>query len=181
MNKQKWTKLLGQLDVVTRQGRIKPVDKKALDQFEKETGVALPSSYRSYCMVFGAGQLADDLNIAVPGYAGAVKTYSLQYLTQSQIELADQLGSSGANADQFSRSIFFATNMVGAKHFFDPSAPTGDSGNEYAVYTVFRDGECQRTAENFWELITVFYLGQRPNLLFADEEPAEAVFRPVNK
>ena len=141
MTEQDWKALLANLNIITNGDTLNPVNNEVLETFEKEQGVKLPSSYRSFCNVFGAGQIANLFNIAVPGYSGRSPTYSTKYLSESQIELADQYAELGVDSVQLKRGIFFCLDIIGSNHFFDPEDATNNKKPEYAVYTLFRSGE----------------------------------------
>ncbi|QDT39961.1 hypothetical protein Pan241w_00140 [Gimesia alba] len=161
MSEQDWKALLANLNIITNGDKVTPVSTETLVTFERKQGIKLPSSYRSYCRVFGAGQFANLFNIAIPGYSGRSPTYSVEYLSNSQIELADQLAELGTDASQIKRSIFFSFDLIGSNHFFDPEDITDKHKTEYAVYTLFRNCDVQRSAIYFWEFITLSCLGNK--------------------
>ena len=177
----KWTKLLSNLETITTQGEVSPVDSLALDEFEAEYGKKLPSSYREFCMVFGAGQLGNHFNIAVPGYRGSAVTFDVQHLTRSQIALADQFAELGVDPTQVKRGLFFALDSDGSNHFFDTDKVYGKRRHEYAIYTLFRDCRLKRTADTFWQFVNDFCLGDQRGELIETQRPVERVFRPVSK
>lgn len=180
MTQQDWKALLTNLKIITNGDKVTPVDYKILDTFEKDQGVKLPSSYRTYCHMFGAGQIANLFNIAVPGYSGQTPPYSTEYLSKSQIDLADQYAELGVDSTQLKRSIFFCFDIIGSNHFFDPEDVIDNKNSEYAVFTLFRSGEIQRSANDFWEFITVFCLGDKCNKLIIDVDSPDQVFRPMS-
>jgi len=180
MTKTQWKQLLKKLDVKNDMGDLSPVTQAALDTFENDCGIRLPSTYRSFCRVFGAGEFGREFLIAVPGFKGESKTNSLQGL--------QELSHAGLEYDEYSpdpqqhaRGVFFAFDILGSKYFFDPEDISDARKNEYAVYTLFRDWEVQRTADNFWQFVTECCLGERHDELIESEEPPEQVFRPVGK
>ncbi len=67
MDETAWRELLGTLTV---QRPLVPANDKQLDQYELQSGLRLPASYRSFCRVFGPGVLGDWYDFAVPGYTG---------------------------------------------------------------------------------------------------------------
>ena len=180
MTKSKWKQLLKTLKTDSLMGELSPVDKAALDSFESTVGVKLPSSYRLFCSVFGAGEFARAVGIAAPGFQGKSTKYSLerlQSLAKEDLEYEEYSPDPGQHA----RSVFFANDIVGSMYFFDPYDITDVSKNEYGVYRLFRDWEVQRIADDFWIFVTNMILGEQHKKLFEDEEPPELIFRPVSK
>ncbi|WP_417385197.1 SMI1/KNR4 family protein [Gimesia sp.] len=180
MTQAHWKHLLERLQIDSDRNDIKPVDQLSLSKFESTSGLKLPFSFRSYCRVFGAGQIGNLFNIAVPGYSGGSLTYSVEYLSKSQIDLAYQFAELGVDAAQIKRSIFFSLDIIGSNHFFDPLEITNSIKNEYAVFTLFRSCEVQRSAENFQEFLTEYCLGNKCSSLIKDIRIPDQVFRPVS-
>lgn len=185
MNTKSWLNLLSELNVESSVGGLAATDAAAIEKFEHEKGVRLPESYRDYCQVFGPGQLANAFNISVPGFEGETETYSLAFLTDSQVELAEQYGEADADVEQLKRSIFFCIDNSGSIHFFDPATGTEVSPEEYSVFTLFRNYEVEKTASDFNEFIFQCCLGdKRDYILGVDEDDEDAgnvpmIFRPV--
>lgn len=180
MTTSQWKKVLAALEVDTLMGESSPVEASALDQFETQAGVALPVSYRSYCSVFGAGELGRLVEIAVPNYPGEAVKYSLEWLQ----ELAqDDLEYDEYSPDpaQHARSVFFANDITGAMYFFDPDDVTAPKENEYGVYRLLSDFEVYRVADDFGAFVTEVVLGGQYELLVDDEESPEQIFRPVSR
>lgn len=180
MTPSKWKKLLKELEIETTMGAIAPVDKVVLDSCENDLGGKLPSSYRSFCSVFGAGEFAREFRIAVPGFEGESETYSLlglQKLSHEGLEYDEY----SPDPEQHARSVFFAVDILRSKYFLDPNDTTDASKNEYGVYVLFRDWEVRRIADNFWGFVTELCLGERHKELIDSGGPPEQVFRPVSK
>jgi SMI1 / KNR4 family (SUKH-1) len=178
VTRKQWADLLGSLEVNYRMGRppLTPAAQGDIEAFERARGVPLPRSYREYCAVFGAGEVALRFKIAVPGFKGDATAFSLEDL--------DKVAHEGLDYEEYSRDprqhergIFFCTDTVRSYHFFDP-ADADPAGEEYAVYTLFSDFEVERTADNFWEFVTGCCLGDRWEQLVKGGPP-ERVFMPV--
>ena len=177
MNEKHWQDLLKRLKIEYGLA-LRPVATKDLDAFEKKRGIKLPRSYRTFCTVFGVGDFGGDeqFSIAVPGYKGNARIYSLEYYDQICHELEYQEYSQ--NPEQHKRGLFFASDIVRSYHFFDPAEVTDSKNNEYAVYTLFSDFQVRRTADNFWLFVTECCLGDKHEQLVKDMPPKQA-FRPV--
>jgi hypothetical protein len=179
MTKKNWQELLKRLEIDTALGSLQPVDPKDLDSFEAKRGVKLPRSYRKYCEVFGAGEFGRQFKIAVPGYQGpAAEVFSLDELNQMAIE-GQEYDVYSKDAEQHKRGIFFCLDILGSFHFFDPAEVTDRVRHEYAIYTVFRDFELKRIADNFWEFITAVCLSKRHSKLVRISPPQQ-LFMPIN-
>lgn len=186
MTDAKWRTVLKRLEIVNGEDGLHTVDSDLLKSAESSLHIKLPDSYRSFCRVFGVGSFGTgDFNIAVPGYNGKTKTYSLEYLTNSQREFAGQLGDLGLDPDQITRGIFFAIDMSRTNHFFDPEDVTNSKKNEYAVFSLYRNYEIERTFDNFWDFVTKGCLGERRNYLLALEdeegESPQQTFQPITE
>lgn len=179
MTKQKWQSLLKTLEVDNAMGKRKSLTAKALNAFEKKCEVALPASYRAYCEVFGAGELGKQFKIAVPGYKGKATTYSLEYLDGTMAHSGLEYRHYSKDPDQHERGIFFCIDIVRSYHFFDPLEVTDQNQPEYAVYTLLSDFRLRRTADNFWQFVTEFCLGEKHKKIIRSPKP-EQVFMPVS-
>lgn len=180
MDKPQWKALLKTLRVETLMGKITPVDESALKSFEKGSGVALPASYRSFCSVFGAGELGKDFYISAPGVHHTLSTWSLQRL-QKQAQVGLDYFEYSPDPQQHARGVFFCTDILTRKYFFDPEDVQNARGHEYAVYCLSRDWEVKRVCDGFGQFVTDFCVGSRHNELFEDEQPVQQLFRPVSK
>jgi hypothetical protein len=177
MTKKNWQQLLRRLEINTRMGELPSVNPTKLNAFEGKHGVKLPHSYRSYCEVFGPGEFGERFKIAVPGYKGKAAAFSLERLNSMATEGQDYDVYS-KDPEQHKRGIFFSLDILGSFHFFDPAEVTDRRRHEYAVYTVFRSFELQRTADNYWQFITDFCLGDKYHLLVKGSAPPQ-LFMPV--
>lgn len=174
-----WQELLARVEVDTGVGQLNPVGEIALNGFESKRGLKLPNSYRSYCMVFGAGIFSDAVKIATPGYKGQVHV--------CQIEQLEEMGHEGLeyeeyspNPEQHKRAIFFAFDMFRSYHFFDPAEITDRANNEYAIYTLFDSWEVKRIADNFWMFVTDVCLGSKSSVIYGESSMRPfQVFGPV--
>jgi hypothetical protein len=176
MTKTNWRQLQKRLEINTRLGEVTPVNPTKLIAFERKHGIKLPQSYRTYCEVFGAGEFAMRFKIAVPGYKRHATTFSLDSLNKMAIE-GQEFDVYSKDPEQHKRGIFFCLDILGSFHFFDPAEVTDRRRHEYAIYTVFRDFDLQRTAENYWQFITDCCLGDKHNLLIKGSP--KQLFLPV--
>lgn len=176
MSKAVWRQLQAELAIEPSAKDIRPVTPAKLDAFEKKHG-PLPTSYRTFCEVFGAGQIGNLFSIAVPGYQGKARTFDLEHLNQMAHD-GQEYKAYSKDPAQHARGLFFCIDLTNSFHFFDPEEVTDSRRHECAVYTVFRDYELKRAADNFGEFITLCCLGRkRPQ--FIKGVPTEHRFRPV--
>jgi hypothetical protein len=182
--KKNWQKLLDRLEVLSpsgrrsRSGQLSPVASADLDHFELSRGLKLPQSYRMYCELFGPGEFAEEVRIAVPAYRGRAMAFSLEHIDKAAHEGMD-FEEYSRNPDQHKRALFFATGIARSYHFFDPEDVTHGKSNEYAVYTLFKNFKLQRTADDFWLFVAQCCLGERHNQILDDEAPRQA-FMPAS-
>jgi len=141
-----WQELLGLLKV---SGKIRASHERELNTNEKAQGYHLPASYRSYCLVFGPGILADWYTIAVPGYDGRYKTeFDLTAKTDMYRKFVET-NQYSPDPDQFSRAMVFGNDSAGALYYWDPLEITDPSMKECAVYALFRDFTLERLSDTF--------------------------------
>ncbi len=178
MTKKEWETLLGRLEINTRTGKLKPVQPQKLDGFESLFQVKLPLSYRGYCEAFGTGELGMQFQIAVPGYEGSARHYSLEFL-QDLAHAGIEYELYSKDPEQHRRGIFFGLDIGGWYFFFDPADITDRERHEYAVYHLSPAlDRLERTGTNFAEFITEYCLGAKHDQLISDL-PAEQLFLPV--
>lgn len=165
-----WKELLGKLQI---QGTIVPVDSDVIETFESEQKIQLPQSYKEFCVLFGAGEFGKEFPIAVPGFPkDKGKRYSLEHLQRLGKDYQEYQEYS-TDPKQHERGVFFSLDITGSFHFFDPNEVTDVANNEYAVYSVFRSFELQRSADNFWDFITQCCLGSKHNTLIGGDAPPQ--------
>lgn len=176
MSERHWRKMLAGLNVL---GKVIPTPEAQLDAFEEHSGLRLPKSYRSYCSVFGPGQLADWYLIATPGFvanpASLIGFYDLEATNQTFHDGLDWREYSSA-PEQFERALIFASDGTGAVFFWDPAEVTSKAGHEYAVYATFRDWSLQRLCDRFDGFIDICL--QRGEVQIY-QDPPKLEFRPA--
>ena len=154
---KKWASLLDSIEINERMGKLAPAPIERLDACEVELGIKLPPSYRDYCSVFGAGQFGNEYRVAVPGYTGKFRMFSLGEFNEgahSKIEYEAY----SKDPEQHRRGIFFAFDMLERAHFFFDPNERKPRTHEYAVYKLESDYELSRVAVNYWELVTRVFL-----------------------
>jgi hypothetical protein len=144
--------------------RFPPVSKASaadLDAAEKAIGVALPVSYRAFCMQLGPGTLTDMYRI----YAPCRDCPSMDLATNA-IRCRDswpQPGQPYAYPFPVHDLVAFANTLMGDNFGFYPKEPT--QGDEYAIYAVLREPPPEsmiaRVAESFVDFIDNVVLGRR--------------------
>jgi SMI1/KNR4 family protein SUKH-1 len=178
MNKSDWKTLLKTLAFETDYTTVHPVQAKAITAYETMRGLKLPTSYRSFCEVFGAGDISKQFYISVPGYKGTAKTYRLEHV-EDMAHNGLEYTSYSKDPKQHERGIFFALDILRSYHFFDPNEITDARLTEYAVYTLFEDFEVKRTADDFGQFVLDVCLGKKHDIVINDS-PIHRTFRPAS-
>lgn len=180
MTERHWKALLHSMTLVPGGAKLNTVSVKSLDTFEDSRGLKLPNSYRSYCSIFGFGQIAEAVNIAVPGKPSLASPFpfSLEVLNETAHDDLEYEEYS-PSPEQHRRGLFVAYDIFRSYHFFDPTEITDPDNNEYAVYTRFDSWKVQRMADNFWLFVTECCLGPKHTLLYGESSIVEKVFEPV--
>ena len=168
------TSLLDQVEVIDWGSTVALLKSttQELDQFEKDHGVKLPLSYRSFAQRFGAGELAGHYRIAVPSPAD--NPYSLaRYNRDAHGPEEDAIWEGQAPPEVIPRLLFFA-NTIGGEYFaWDPQDVKDPSESEYAVLWFPRSLGGEIVANSFHEFIEDYCLNQHredgwvPRLEFA--------------
>src|SRR5262245_25298985 len=133
MDISSWRELLKLLKV---HGTIRVSEEQELKAYEEQEGMKLPASYRSYCLVFGAGVVADWYTLAVPRYDGR---YRGQFDLASKTDCyhnARDWEEVASTSGQFSRTVIFGDDSTAALYFWALNEPTDSSNNEYSVYAM---------------------------------------------
>lgn len=154
MDESGWKATLKSLTVI---GEPQPVRASALDAYERETRFKLPASYRSFCRVFGPGDVGDWFSVSVPGFKAPAKDrwkYDLAAKTayyRAGLDWAEY----SADPEQFARSVVFADDCTGAMFLWDPAEATSPEAHECAVYAVWRDWTQERVSDTFVGFIDI--------------------------
>jgi SMI1 / KNR4 family (SUKH-1) len=165
-----WSALLNTMRV---EDKLFPATQDQLDVFERQTGVGLPVSYRTFCTVFGPGSLGDWYEFAVPGYTGyqpdkwdlATKNAQIRSMTDWEEMVED--------VEQFRRGVIFGGDQATGTFLFDPAIVTHPKSCEYAVYAVWRDWTTERVCDTFAEFVALCL--HRGNRTLYDE-PAKLTY-----
>jgi SMI1/KNR4 family protein SUKH-1 len=144
--------------------RFPPVSKPSaadIDAAEKAIGVALPASYRAFCMQLGPGTLADLYRIYAP-----CSDWPSMDLATNAIRCRDSWPRPGqpyAYPFPVQDLVAFANTLMGDNFGFYPKEPT--HGDEYAVYAVLREPPPEsmiaRVADSFVDFIDNVVLDRR--------------------
>lgn len=122
-----------------------------VDQFERESGLTLPASYRAFATTFGAGELAGFYRV----YAPLPKRYRFQgwlvYDLAAENERLrphlDEYDCPGRPADYW----VFCTNGGGGMYAWNAHEP---AKGEYRIYELVHRDEVRPAAETFPEFVT---------------------------
>jgi SMI1/KNR4 family protein SUKH-1 len=144
--------------------RFPPVAKPSaadVDAAEKALGVALPTSYRAFCMQLGPGVVADMFRIYAP-----CRDSPFMDLTTEATQLRDSWPRPGqpyAYPFPVQELVVFASTLMGDNFGFYPKERT--QGDEYAIYAVLREPPPEsmiaRVADSFIDFVDNVVLGRR--------------------
>ncbi len=172
-----WNGLFKQFDVT---GDVRTATTSDLDDYETDTRFVLPSGYRIFCRVIGAGRLAKPISydIAVPGPQASGDRDELRALNAKVNRNWQKLKNSCLDLGRFESARFFGTDTKGSHYFWDPRDICDSHGSEYGIYILYPDGKVQRLASSFWAFINDVCLGtgipgyENPDLIEWVFEPA---------
>lgn len=153
-----WREFHDSLVIVPGYGEAvpKPTDAQ-LDQFEAETGVRLPKSYREYITVFGPGEFPCILRIAAPGYPRLNWRADLLTASRSYGYTPDQIADSGLPAEQrerLGRLFYFGLERGRQWLGWDTQDVRDPVASEYGIYRVdFVSDGVELVATSFRQLV----------------------------
>jgi len=145
-----WQTFLSRFEI--ERGELSPVPRTRLTQYEEQTGFTLPRSYCEFCETFGPGELRcmTDCEVHVP--SAEMRHFNLERL--NTVMRTERPTSGIADLEQYSRAVFFGSNMYTDSFFWDPHDVTDRAANEYGVYVLHRDQTVERLADSFWAFVT---------------------------
>lgn len=152
----------------------------ALDEFEHSFKIALPLSYRAYCLVFGAGVLAGYFRISVPLRARTSTTVDLNVLNATSPR-GDMCGTefSPSEVERIQRMIFFCKTISGEFIGWDPKEIGSNLDGEYAIYWIPRGSPPLDIAHTYQEFVSECCMGSRMEDLFGPYDPdRQSTFAP---
>lgn len=158
MTSNRWGTLFSEIEIIKTPIEWVPSTGQ-LDEYEAETGIRLPTSYREFVQLFGAGTLGGNFVISCPGYGDGKR---VDLLTSNQFVhecMEDELEEYCDNPELFRRMHFFAQAGENEENFgWDPAE--ADAGDEYAVYVTYSSSmKIERVAESFEEFVRNICLG----------------------
>jgi hypothetical protein len=153
-----WHGFYASLVIVPGYGHLVPKPTEAqLDQFEAETGLPLPQSYRNFIKVFGPGEFPCVLLVAAPGYAQLNCRADLLSANRSYGYTPEQIADSGLPTDQRDRLLrpfYFGLERGREWLAWDPQDVRDPSAHEYGIYRVdFRQDVVELVATSFRQLV----------------------------
>lgn len=149
-----WTELYHKIEITAPSYAIdvqRPTHQ-TIGEFERESGIALPESYKQFVMLFGPGQLANDVSIRVPNCVSAnpvasrcslnyimdLATWNRELRSEGQLD-ENRVISLYKNPQLILRVLFFADNLAGDLFGWDPENPIPNSDGEYPIYVLRRE------------------------------------------
>lgn len=132
-----------------------------LVQFEREWDFQLPDSYKAFCQIIGAGEIAETFQITTPYAPGTYSDLSQDNRMWRENYFNDTIGSWKWRR-QLSRVIRFASDYTGASYAWDPVDIVDVDRHEYGVYYMPRADDLERPRRietTFARFIEVFILG----------------------
>lgn len=162
MTVKHWQSVLKALNVVDKVGLTllpKPTDE-ALDEFEAQSGVLLPQSYRQFIKVFGPGELIWEFRFFAPGYADQPHADLHTFNTEAKAPLTDTFLRSLKDPNRVRRLIFFSRSSTGDLFGWDPEDVRDSKGREYGIYKLGRKNYAEEVAASFQEFIESVVLSE---------------------
>lgn len=179
-----WQSLLEQFEVMPVEGNLAPPPTAAeLDRFEAEFKFRLPTSYRGFVQVFGAGYLefgGTDISILAPyvnNISYDIKNENFDF-DPERMESEDQ-GEDELYPVRLERSFLFGNSSMGDHFLLDPQVVTDVDNSEYEIIALIRaDEDVTPLARTFREFIELFLntteFHEKMRIIFDPEKLEEA-------
>lgn len=124
----------------------------ALRDAESGLFCSLPTSYREWCKVYGAGELARFFRIAAPMEVS--HTFNLiEYNRAMREGEGGELWQDRIGADLFERAVFFAETIGGEFYFWDQQIQSSGASAEFPIYYSPRHVSPEKCSDAFEEWI----------------------------
>lgn len=133
-----------------------------LAAFEASCGLKLPSTYREFVLLFGAGELSGLFRIAAPMDVDSryeLGRFNAELHGKDDERLLDHFGL----GERTLNVIFFAATGGGVLFGWLTDEVTDAVTHEYAVYEFAESGEMRRVADTFWDFINDYVLRPTAN------------------
>jgi hypothetical protein len=170
MNMSDWKKLYSTLRIKKPgEGGMRPIPRRRflnkptvddLETFETKYGLKLPTSYRHYALVFGAGVISGRFEIAVPGYGPRRTQQDLMAMNTHGYFAKLQKWDGLDNPKQINRMLVFCETLGQDYIGWDPTDVTETRNHEYGIYVLLRlSVSAKKIAATFDEFINKIVLG----------------------
>lgn len=144
-----------------------------LKQWEKETGLLFPASYKAFIRVFGPGVLVWSYRIMAPGYPEQGDSVDLAKFNESaKNQFSKSVLRGMRDSERVCRVIYCVRTDAGDLIGWDPEEPTDRQLPEYAMYKFGRADHMERVADSFGLFIDDTVLS-KVNLAIRPEEEEE--------
>lgn len=147
---QEWERIYKSFSIYMRPNCIvlpKPT-RAELDAFEAARGWRLPSSYCTYAMLFGAGELVGEYDIAAPGYV-LWPNWDLLQFSQRTAAYFTTVAEDYEDSDLVTRLFYFASSKGSLTFGWDVGTRAENEANEYPIYQVSNASEPELVATSF--------------------------------
>lgn len=151
---QPWDAVFGKVRIVRPGDWVcaPPATDSELDAVESQLGSRLPQSYREFMKRFGPGDL---MRVVELRPLSSSDSWDIISHTRDCRECVEQFSDRFANADWFTRLVYFASTAGGDWYGWDPSAKSRSRPREYPCYHVHHD-TVERVIDagnTFWEFV----------------------------
>lgn len=139
-------------------------------QFEREIGLKLPPTYKSFVKVFGPGEIGGFFRIWIPGDKELNYDLAHEY-EETHLGCTQEAAS---EADKFNaRFVFFGSTIGGDLVGWDPKDVTDPKGPEYRVHFIARHHRGIPVASSFVEFVSEVCLGKNLDKLCGWQTPPD--------
>ena len=170
-----WQKFYDSLDIGIMGGSIsraigiwRPTEND-IREFESTYKILLPKSYRDFVLVFGAGQLAKDVEIAAPGYPDQRSIYNLAFRNSCRENEETLLYWPDDERNRLRRFVYFGRYAEQSDVAWDPEDVRNKRAHEYGIWEQRRDLSFHLLGSSFKQCVEnlcepLFAYDQDPNI-----------------
>ena len=171
-----WQELLAKLEIRLQPGwtSLPRPSEDDLTQFESIHNFQLPTSYKSFIKLFGAGTLAFDFKLLAPA-CGESPRYNLQLFNQvTKTGFTPTFLQFFSDPDRVQRLVYFAVPESADLIGWDPEDVRDSDNHEYGIYELGASEDLELIAGSFSEFIHSFCLAET-----SDEGVSRLVYEPA--
>ena len=161
-----WTAQYDELEIIGKNRKKRVPTELSLKAFEDEAGLTLPTSFRAFALLFGAGELCGYYRFHVP--LGRKDAYDLATFNGATHGPPDNdTWTAYASADVLSHMLFFASTVGGELFAWRTDQISNRQHSEYAIYRFPETPPLRKVSKSFGD----FFEQCRKGELDAFDEP----------